>query len=188
MMYIFNKISFKHLLCLIISLFFLLQVNRSYAGSIVAKEYQLKAVFLYNFVYFVRWPRSAFKKYQNSFNICVLGKDPFGEELDIAVENETVHRRIVKILRFKNIVNANSCQILFVSKSEQTRLPKILAYLKQRPILTVSDIKNFSYQGGMIEFFKSRNRLRLSIAYQKIKNTKLRISANLLHIARVVNK
>jgi hypothetical protein len=187
-MYIFYKISFKHLLCLIISLSFLLQIDRSYAGSIVAKEYQLKAVFLYNFVYFVRWPRSAFRSYQNSFNICVLGEDPFGEELDLAVENETVNRRIVKILRFQDIRNVGSCQILFVSKSEQDQLSRILAYLEQRPILTVSDITNFSYQGGMIEFFKSRNRLRLSIAYKKVKNTKLRISANLLHIARLVHK
>src|ERR1700685_4603397 len=43
-------------------------------------EYQVKAVYLYNFSKFVEWPATAEK--ENSFAICILGRDPFGPALD----------------------------------------------------------------------------------------------------------
>lgn len=161
-------------------------INTSYARPNIAREYQLKAVFLYNFVYFVRWPPIAYGKETSTFNICILGTDPFGREVDMAVENETVDKRIVKIIRLKNIFYAKSCQILFVSKSERNNLDKIYTYLQKYPVLTVSDIKNFAIKGGMIEFYNVGRRVRFYIAPNNAKAVGLRISANLLYIAKLV--
>ncbi|WP_069470462.1 YfiR family protein [Candidatus Marithrix sp. Canyon 246] len=184
---IYHFISFKAFLRLAITVILLtFLVNTSYARPNIAYEYQLKAVFLYNFVYFVRWPPIAFSKKYANFNICVLGKDPFEKELDMAVENETVDRRIVKIIRLKNITHASSCQILFVSKSERNNLRKIYAYLQRYPILTVSDIKNFAIKGGMVEFYNVGRRVRFYIAPNNAKAVGLKISANLLYIAKLV--
>ncbi|TLY91327.1 MAG: YfiR family protein [Gammaproteobacteria bacterium] len=41
-------------------------------------EYQLKAVFLFNFAQFVEWPPAALPRESAPFVIGVLGKDPFG--------------------------------------------------------------------------------------------------------------
>ncbi len=184
---IYHFISFKAFLRLAITVILLtFLVNTSYARPNIAYEYQLKAVFLYNFVYFVRWPPIAFSKKYANFNICVLGKDPFEKELDMAVENETVDRRIVKIIRLKQITHANRCQILFVSKSERNNLNKIYAYLQNYPVLTVSDIKNFAINGGMIEFYNIGKRVRFYIAPNNAKAVGLKISANLLYIAKLV--
>src|ERR1700722_10108529 len=49
-------------------------------------EYQVKAVYLYNFSKFVEWPATAEK--QNSFAICILGHDPFGPALDSTLTGE----------------------------------------------------------------------------------------------------
>ncbi len=43
-------------------------------------EYQVKAVFLFNFGQFVEWPKDAFDTPQAPFVIGILGDDPFGQD------------------------------------------------------------------------------------------------------------
>ena len=40
-------------------------------------EYQVKAVFLFNFAKFVEWPATAFKSANEPIRICLLGQNPF---------------------------------------------------------------------------------------------------------------
>jgi hypothetical protein len=167
---------------------FLLSGSMSYAAFPNAQEYQVKAVFLYNFANFVRWPRSAFANRYAAFRICILGEDPFREEIDVAVENEYVKRRVVKIERLNKLASVDVCQILFVSQSEKPYLSKILAYIRRRPILTVSDMDGFVRQGGMIQFFKRDKQVRFYIAPDTVKKVGLRVSANLLRIAKIVRR
>ncbi len=185
-MFLKIKLIYK-LLKLIIFLFLLSSSLISHAAPI-AKEYQIKAVFLYNFANFIRWPYSAFTHYQAPFNICILGDDPFQEGIDVMVENEEVKGHIVKVQRLNDIVNVDNCQILFISQSEKFYLYQILFSLQQRPILTVSDINNFVTQGGMIQFFKQSRRVRFYIAIDTLKEAGLKASVNLLRIAKIVRR
>ena len=59
-------------------------------GAPVASEYQVKAVFLYNFSRFVEWPREAFASENAPFVVGIFGHDPFGRELEEAVKGELV--------------------------------------------------------------------------------------------------
>ena len=58
-----------------------------------ASEYQIKAVFLFNFAQFVDWPPGAFPDSTAPLVIGVLGDDPFGPYLDETVRGETVRGR-----------------------------------------------------------------------------------------------
>src|SRR5437764_15482294 len=49
-------------------------------------EYEVKAAYLSNFGRFVDWPARA----GQTFNVCVLGHDPFGAALDAALAGETI--------------------------------------------------------------------------------------------------
>src|SRR5260370_41881790 len=53
-----------------------------------ATEYQVKAVFLFNFAQFVDWPADAFSGPTTPLVIGVLGDDPFGDFLDQTVRHE----------------------------------------------------------------------------------------------------
>jgi hypothetical protein len=55
-----------------------------------ASEYEVKAVYLYNFAKFVDWQVNATKSKEGPFTICVLGKDPFGSVLDATVADESI--------------------------------------------------------------------------------------------------
>ncbi|EDN66289.1 transmembrane protein [Beggiatoa sp. PS] len=168
-------------------MFLLLSYGKiSYAELPVAQEYQVKAVFLYRFASFVRWPNSVFANRYAPFRICILGDDPFREEIDITVENESIKGRSIEIQRLSNLTIVDSCQILFISQSEQSYLTNILTYIQKKPILTVSDIETFIGQGGMIQFFKVGRRVRFYIAPDTVKTPGLQVSANLLRIAKIV--
>jgi hypothetical protein len=63
------------------------------AQTAPAREYQVKAVFLFNFAQFVDWPPQAFPEAQTPLVIGVLGEDPFGAYLDETVRDEKVNNR-----------------------------------------------------------------------------------------------
>ena len=150
------------------------------------REYQIKAVYLYNFANFIKWPRATFESSSAPFQICVLGDDPFRTQLDLVVENEKIKGRVVKIQRIHYVEESDSCQIVFVSQSKQRYQAHIFAYLQQRPVLTVSDIENFATKGGMVQFYHRGNKIRFIIAPQAVRGAGLQASSRLLQIAKIV--
>jgi hypothetical protein len=157
------------------------------AQTAEVREYQVKAVFLYNFALFVDWPPSAFEEPQSPLVIGILGTDPFGDYLDEAVRNERVNNRPMVIRRFRRVEDITICHILFISPSTSGQLEHVLASLKGRSILTVSDVDGFSQLGGMIRFVEEKNKIRLRINLEAAKAAGLRISSKLLRPAEVVS-
>jgi hypothetical protein len=145
-------------------------------------------VFLLNFASFITWPSSAFANSSASFNICILGEDPFGVEVDITVENEKIEGHAVVVQRLSNLKNVASCQIVFISQSEKDNLTTLLTTLQRRPILTVSDIEEFVKTGGMIQFFKQGTKVRFLIDPITVKGVGLQVSGNLLRIAKLYQR
>src|SRR5262245_37311019 len=62
--------------------------------------YRAKVDYLVNFAEFVEWPPSAFENAGSAFIIGVMGKDPFGEELN-HIKGQKVNGRTVTIKRFR---------------------------------------------------------------------------------------
>jgi hypothetical protein len=149
-------------------------------------EYQLKAVFLFNFAQFVDWPQESFPEAKVPLVIGVLGEDPFGTYLDEIVSGETVNTRQLEVQRYRRVDEIKTCHILFISQSESKQLEQIVAALKGRSILTVSDSAGFTRQGGMIRFVTDKNKLRLRINLEAATAANLTISSKLLRPAEIV--
>lgn len=153
----------------------------------VSAEYQIKAVFLFNFAQFVDWPAQAFPEAQTPLVIGVLGEDHFGSYLDETVRGEEVKKRTLVVQHYRQLDEIKSCHILFISRSEAARLPQILAELKGRSVLTVSDTEGFAGRGGMIRFVTEKNKIRLRINLEAAKAANLTISSKLLRPAEIVS-
>ena len=151
-----------------------------------SREYQVKAVFLFNFAQFVEWPTNAFPEAQTPFVIGVLGEDPFGAYLDETVRGEKVNNRSLVVERYRRAEEIKTCHVLFISRSEVNRLAEILANLKGRNILTVGDAESFAQRGGMIRFVTEKNKLRLKVNLEAAKAANLTISSKLLRSAEIV--
>ena len=126
-------------------------------------EYQVKAAYLYGFGRFVEWPASAAAAGDGAFVLCVLGEDPFGRLLDRAVEGGLLKNQPVSVRRIDRAEDSASCDTLFVSASEEPRLPRILSVLARRPVLTVGDSPDFAQRGGMIGFSVEGSRVRFTV-------------------------
>src|SRR6185436_524028 len=128
------------------------------AQTTPSREYQVKAVFLFNFAQFVEWPPPAFADAQAPLVIGVLGEDPFGAYLDETVRGEKVNNRPLTVQRYRRVEEIKACHVLFISQSEVDRLKEIIATLKGRNILTVGDTDGFALYGGMIRFVTEKNK------------------------------
>lgn len=148
-----------------------------------ASEYQLKAVFLFNFAQFVDWQPAAA---QTPLLIGILGDDPFGTFLDETVRGERVGVRAIEVRRYHDVREIEACNILFISRSENERVGQILAALQNRPILTVSDGEEFAQRGGMIQFINDQSRIRLRINLEAAQAANVVISSKLLRVAEIV--
>ena len=150
---------------------------RTYAAS---KEYQVKAVFIYNFAQFVRWPSSAFSDAGAPLTIGVLGDDPFGGALETATQGESIRGRQLAIKRSRTVGGLKGCQIIFISKSENSRLGEIFGALKGQGILTVGESAGFCAQGGMLNFTIQDGNVHVEIHLDAVKREGLGISSNLI--------
>jgi YfiR/HmsC-like len=165
----------------------LLLVTGGLLGAVASvSEYRLKAVFLFNFAQFVEWPPAALPRDNAPFVIGVLGKDPFGTDLDEVVRGETVNQHPLAVARYHDVAEVRDCQILFIAASELTHLDAILAKLRGRSILTVSDAEGPPLRGVMIGLVRQDNRIRLRIDLQAAKAGNLTISSKLLRPAEIV--
>jgi hypothetical protein len=156
------------------------------AQSPVSKEYQIKAVFLFNFAQFVKWPTAVFASPDEPFRIGILGSDPFDSFLDATVQGEKVDGHPLVIQRYTNVAEIKDCQILFISRSESERMEDIISGLKGRSVLTVADSEGFIKSGGVVLLSKEENKIRLLINLEAAKKANLSISSKLLRLAEIV--
>jgi YfiR/HmsC-like len=152
---------------------------RGARGAEAPSEYQVKAVFVFNFSHFVEWPAPAFGSPNEPFVIGVLGDDPFGSRLDDAVRGEQVRR-------FRTIGEIGDCRILYIDRSELPKMEQILAALDHRSTLTVADADGSAPSGVMIQFMTENNRIRLRINVESARAAGLTISSKLLRPAEIV--
>lgn len=150
-------------------------------------EYQLKAVFLYNFAKFIDWPPGSFATPQSPFLICILGADPFGSAIDDTLKNKTVGDRPLVVERAKESAEVRHCQIVFISASEKHRLPEILIALQGANALVVGDTDGFADTGGTVQLMLEQNHIRFAINTNAADSAGLRISSKLLALAKVVH-
>ena len=151
-----------------------------------ASEYDVKAVYLFNFSKFVAWPQPPAGIEEPSFAICVLGKDPFGAALDRILAGERIAGISVVARRVGQPQEASSCRVVFISSSEENRLRQVLAILHKTAALTVSDIPGFAERGGMIEFVLQGGRVRFEVNLASALQAGLTLSSELLKVAVAV--
>ncbi len=157
------------------------------ASAAQPAEYQVKAVFLFNFTQFVSWPREAFPDPQAPFVIGVLGHDPFGRALDDAVRGEQVEGRPLIVQRYRTRADLKPCQILFIDRSASSEAAAVVRELEHQGTLTVTDFDAGTSPDVIIRFFKENQRIRLRINVDSARSAGLTISSKLLRPSEVVD-
>lgn len=151
----------------------------------VRSEFEVKSAYLFTFGRFIQWPARLGTE-EAGFEICVLGADPFGATLDSTIAGGLIRGRKVAARRLSSTKAAARCDVLFISGSEEARLPAILEDLKSWAVVTVSDITRFAERGGMIQFVTVGNRVRFEINLLPARHAGLLFGSELLRVASAV--
>lgn len=158
----------------------------SVAQAQTSREYQLKAVFLFNFAQFTQWPSNAFTNSDSPIIIGVLGIDPFGETLDEVVRGETANGHKLVVERYRRLEEIQTCHILFISQSETRRIDRVLEALKGKPTLTVSDMEPAAGRMLAIRFVQENSKLRIRVNTDAVSEAHLTLSSKLLRASEIV--
>jgi YfiR/HmsC-like len=163
--------------------FFFLTFSNPSAEAQVSREYELKAVFLYNFTQFTDWPESAFAETNTPVTIGILGTDPFGRALEDTVKGETVRGHPLRIEHYRHAEEIKTCHILFISQSEARHTNEIVKSLKGKPVLTVADGDGPSTTEAVIRFVVESNKVHFRINLESANAANLVLSSKLLRVA-----
>jgi hypothetical protein len=161
---------------------------------LVISEYQLKAVYLYNFLHFVTWPEKIDQADGlEPLIIGVVGRSPFGDTLaEIKASLPDAKQKGIAIISFgpyRQGMDLSRCHLLFVSASEQKNFSSILNDLKGKSVLTVADHEKFLAAGGMINLVNYKGKVRWEVNREPVQQAGLRLSAKLLAMAvNIVDK
>ena len=151
------------------------------------KERLLKAAFVYNFAKFTRWPEGTWADEQAPINLCIAGTDDLVVELE-RLSGKPVKGRSLTISRLAERSGTESCHIIYVATSESTNDLTITHALRDKAVLTVSEIPHFTRSGGTIELFRKEGRIRFIINLDVARRAGLAISSRLLNLAEIVGE
>lgn len=160
----------------------LLGVHVGWAQDSKPTEPQVKAAYLYNFGKFVSWP-SGREAVSGTFQICILGRDPFGSVLESTIAGESIDSKKITVQRAQRVQDAAGCNILFISTSEENHLAPILSEAERMRLLTVSDIPHFAERGGVIGLVNQQDRIRFEVNRKSAEDSHLQLSSELLKVA-----
>ena len=147
-------------------------------------EYAVKAAYLYKFAPFVEWPPTAFASASSPFQLCVLGRDPFGASLDQAVSGQRLGEHRVVVRRLDRVDAASGCHVLYLGASPNQTTAEALRAVRGSPILTVADSDREG--GAIIKFVVKDNRVRFDIDTAAAAVNHVTISSKLLGLAMSV--
>jgi len=146
-------------------------------------EYQVKAAYLLNFPHYVEWPVESFAAAQSPVNVCIVGHDPFGAAIDDAARGRIARGRLLIVRRVSGPDGTRSCHIVFVSREERGRNPRILEQLSRPGLLTVGEGTQFAEDGGVIGLVISNENVRFVVNLEARDHAALRISSRMLSLA-----
>ena len=145
------------------------------------EEHELIAVFIVNFLNFAVWHDSIAGSEQR---VCVFGNDRIMEVINYVITKKNLR---VKVSKLHSGDRVDGCSILYISKNGGSEAEALLQMTHKNPVLTASDIAGFASNGGIIEFMKSNNKMKLRINVREYKSRNLKLDPRMLQLAELVD-
>jgi hypothetical protein len=159
---------------------------RANGGSDRADSREVKAVFLLNFLSFAEWPAAKLGAPPARLTVAVLGDPSFAALVERAAAGRTVNGRPVTVHSIDTPEQAATAHLVFIASSQARRLPAVLRTVADATVLTVGDTDGFAREGVAINLYTFDNRLRIEVNSTAAARAGVRLSANLMRLARIV--
>jgi hypothetical protein len=145
-----------------------------------AKEYNLKAAFIYNFTKYIEWNEPVD---ENEFIIGIIGESFINDPLAEIVKTETVDNKKITIRQFTKPADISLCHILFISHNCNFPLEDILEKTSGKGTLIISEKIGYAEQGAGINFVIIKQKLKFEANVKALNAAGLTASSQLLKLA-----
>jgi hypothetical protein len=148
-------------------------------------EYEVKAAFVYNFAKFTEWPAEVWAR-PGALRVCVAGpSNEFATALDGLGDKPAIQGKAVQVVRINAGAEVSGCHVLVLTARERIARDW-LQRASGGPVLTVGDADGFAQAGGVVGLTLDGERVRFDINVDTVQQARLRLSSNLLKLARIV--
>lgn len=145
-------------------------------------ESRVKALWVHTLISYIKWDNS---NETESKTICTRGLDRTYHFLkEIQEEKKTKYN----FLETGNNSDLNKCNLLYIATSERNNLSSILNNVGTKNIVTVSDIKGFAEEGGIIELSHKDGTVKIKVNIKTAKKAKIIVNSDLLAVSTVIDK
>lgn len=163
----------------------LLLINPVHAESTSIPE--VRALYLYNFAMFIRWPDKAFPTRNSPIRYCVLGGRALRRTLARLLENEKVKGHPLVLEPPETPIDASHCHLLYVDDTLTDDEDQLITALENQPVLTVGASRSFPHNGGMIALVRKGRRIRPLVNMKAVEQSGIRISSKLLQLSTLLS-
>ena len=150
-----------------------------------AKLTRFKAVFVYNFIEYVRWPDAA---ESDVISLGILGDSPVAESLREISEKRKVKGKRLEVKVFPDATTLEPCEVLFVSQDHASELDSLRETLEARNVLLIGETEGLAAGGVAINFVLVKEKLRFEISQAALDRAGLVAGAQLMKLAILVDK
>ena len=166
-----NKTKKIRILFIFIGYLVLFDFKHSLAKNI--SKYDAQAIFLSNLTKYVN-----FNKNIEDYQFCLLEKTPLYSKLK---------EKFKTLIKYENDELLN-CDILFIDKNYSQNISKIIYKINNKSVLTISDKYQFvEINNGIMEVNLNKNKVKLLININKIKNSSIDLDERILKISEFFN-
>ena len=146
-------------------------------------EYNIKAVFLYQFTRYLEWPPGT---EHDIFSIVVLGESRIIAPLQEIARKKTVDSKPISIRQCFEIEQIGRPRILFISNSADSNLERVLEKIRGTGILIIGETEGLGLRGAAINFVMREGGVKFEMNEKALKDAGIRIGSQLLKLAILV--
>jgi len=142
---------------------------------------------IYNMIRFMDWPEDALSATATQFTICVAGKGGLGLAVE-SLQGKQVKGKTVIVRQTSPANGFNGCQVLVLSDLDKISTSGLLEKTRTSIVVTVADNTGFARSGGTVGFILQNSKVRFEINQAAAQRHRIRISAQLLKLAQIVQE
>lgn len=152
-------------------------------GAAGSANLKLKSMFVYNFIKNVEWPET---HKSGDFKVTVLGDKDLYQMMNSTYAGKEINGQKI-VFSYSDTYNAvGTPHILYVAPEFSGELAKHSQKLRKNKTLVVSDKGGLLYDGSVINFVVSNNKLLFEISKSNAELVPLTIGPSLLKMATTV--
>lgn len=163
-----------------IIIFTLLFCNNYFASFAQVDANKIKAIWVHTLISYIKWKDDDKK----TRSICTRGLNRTYKFLKAIQSNEDIN---FKLVEKGNRDDYKDCDLLYIATSESRNFESILNKVGPN-IVTVSEIRDFAVNGGIIEIEQKRGSVGLKINIKAAMRHNVVINSDLLAVSKVISR